>query len=765
MNSFWPTRSALSMLKSLERFWISVQELKVKNSMRYKMMMLPSPSSLTLATKPELRTASESAAEEEVARQVHATHARIVTNSEPEHAKKKTDNKSIRGVVIQDTSSAPKPKLATSKLKLKGVQYLFHEEQEAMNITQALKESKKTSRRQPGTRGSNEGTSISLGVPDESTFVPATSSEGTEYQGDDEEVDWIDSDDDEEKKDDNDDDKSIDLEKTEDEEIDDEFVHNGEYVQTDDKETDNEFVQGDEQVNDDEDEEMTNVEVEDSGKGDAEISDVAKEDSPSELTIPVLVISEPSVLTPIPETPSLAPTTTLLPPSSVSTIPPVPHQTIAPIPTPPITTDAPTITTDVLESDSLSVVQLRVAKLEKDVSELKKIDHSPKALRMKMPWDKGVADIVKNHKRQHDDDDDDDEDHSAGPNQGKKTKRQRTKESESFKKPPTTKETPKDKTPSKGSKTSKTASAKESVEELIAEVAMDDAVNTTGEDVVSDDDQPQNILEPNIYKTSNQDWFKQPPTPPTLNLKWNKHQVVLFELEQPWFNQMVSATKDPLTFNDLMATLIDFSKYVLNQLKSHQGHLTVAIDYFFNNDLEYLKTSYPEKMYTTSITKTKAARYEIVGIEDMTPTLWGTIKHAYDKDAAKGIKHWGERRKLCVKKLHGYGYLQEVVVKRADRQLYKYKEGDFVDLHLSNIKDMLILTVQHKLFHFNESDIVDIIVALRMFTRSLIIKRHVEDIQLGVESYQKKLNITAPQQTFPKIEFKELYTPSYKPPG
>ncbi|GJX20189.1 retrotransposon protein, putative, ty3-gypsy subclass [Tanacetum coccineum] len=51
MNSFCPTRSALSMLKSLERFWISIQELKVKNLLRYKMMMLPSPSSLTLATK------------------------------------------------------------------------------------------------------------------------------------------------------------------------------------------------------------------------------------------------------------------------------------------------------------------------------------------------------------------------------------------------------------------------------------------------------------------------------------------------------------------------------------------------------------------------------------------------------------------------------------------------------------------------------------------------------------------------------------------
>ncbi|GJU09786.1 hypothetical protein Tco_1132182 [Tanacetum coccineum] len=253
---------------------------------------------------------------------------------------------------------------------------------------------------------------------------------------------------------------------------------------------------------------------------------------------------------------------------------------------------------------------------------------------------------------------------------------------------------------------------------------------------------------------------------------------------------MVSATKDPLTFNDLMATPIDFSKYVLNRLEidnltqdlllghaydllkgtCRPGHLIVVADYFFNNDLEYLKSSDPEKTYTTSITKTKAARYEIKGIEYMVPTLWSTIKYAYDKDSEKGIKHWGKRRKLwhrsqlnkfskhnvystqkilgvksvSVKKLHGYGHLEEVVVKRADRQLYKFKEGDLVDLHLNNIVDMLLLAIQHKLFHLNESDIVDWIMDLRMFTRSLISKRHVEDLQLGVESYQKKLNIIAP---------------------
>ncbi|GKB69550.1 hypothetical protein Tco_0930962, partial [Tanacetum coccineum] len=112
------------------------------------------------------------------------------------------------------------------------------------------------------------------------------------------------------------------------------------------------------------------------------------------------------------------------------------------------------------------------------------------------------------------------------------------------------------------------------------------------------------------------------------------------------------------------------------------------------------------------------------------------------------------------------------VIKDTDRkrccnvdQALGERQGDFVDLHLNDIEDMLLLVVQHKLFHLNVSDIVDFIVALHMFTRSLIIKRQVEDLQLGVESYQKKVNTTAPQQTFPEIEFKELYTLSYKPTG
>ncbi|GJT04414.1 hypothetical protein Tco_0838876 [Tanacetum coccineum] len=103
----------------------------------------------------------------------------IVTKSVFESAKKKSSGRSTQSVVIQDTLSTPKSKPATSKTKLKGAPSLTLQEQEAADIMQALKESKKTSRRQPSTGGSNEGTSSKPRVLDESTVISATSSEGT----------------------------------------------------------------------------------------------------------------------------------------------------------------------------------------------------------------------------------------------------------------------------------------------------------------------------------------------------------------------------------------------------------------------------------------------------------------------------------------------------------------------------------------------------------------------------------------------------------
>ncbi|GJV68750.1 hypothetical protein Tco_1484259 [Tanacetum coccineum] len=110
------------------------------------------------------------AEEEAAARQVHATHARIVSESVPEPARRRRSD-----IAISETTQ-----------KLKGIQTLTPAEQEAADIMKALKDSRRMLGRQPGTGGSDEGTGEIPGVPDESIYADAEDdNEETESDSDD----------------------------------------------------------------------------------------------------------------------------------------------------------------------------------------------------------------------------------------------------------------------------------------------------------------------------------------------------------------------------------------------------------------------------------------------------------------------------------------------------------------------------------------------------------------------------------------------------
>ncbi|GKB29040.1 hypothetical protein Tco_0868441 [Tanacetum coccineum] len=294
------------------------------------------------------------AEEAEAARKVHATHARIVTES----AKKKSGGR------------------------------------KAADIMQALKESKKTSKRQPGTGGSNEKTSSKPGVPDESKVVSATSSKGTGIKPGvpDEEKDITkekvilergDKQDSEHSDDDNDDVEKDDKDGDADDEGND-HISNTQDADDEDVETESDeedIYKYKIHVLKDEDEEMINAEVDDSDKGNEEITDAAKADAektseakddakktelpPSSSSLSVSSDTNVSSLLNIPiqqetpqtQSPSVQKVTVLMIPETTN-LPPIPE----------ILTETPVSTTQ------------RLAKLEKDVSELKTVDHSTKAL-------------------------------------------------------------------------------------------------------------------------------------------------------------------------------------------------------------------------------------------------------------------------------------------------------------------------------------------------------------------------------------------------
>nr|GEV00296.1 uncharacterized mitochondrial protein AtMg00810-like [Tanacetum cinerariifolium] len=179
---------------------------------------------------------------------------------------------------------------------------------------------------------------------------------------------------------------------------------------------------------------------------------------------------------------------------------------------------------------------------------------------------------------------------------------------------------------------------------------------------------------------------------------------------------------------------------------------------------EYLQGGISTMTYMTSLTKTKAAHYDLPGIEDMVSKIWSPVKVSWDRYAKWGISYWRAQRKtfyaysqglesthdvystkrilavtrVDVMKKHGYGYLRGIEVRRADNNRLANLSGD---------------------------DVVDFAIALKMFTRSLVIQKRVRDLQLGVESYQKNINVTKPDNVRPDLRKRHPYTPYQDPQG
>ncbi|GJT97840.1 hypothetical protein Tco_1093358 [Tanacetum coccineum] len=114
----------------------------------------------------------------------------------------------------------------------------------------------------------------------------------------------------------------------------------------------------------------------------------------------------------------------------------------------------------------------------------------------------------------------------------------------------------------------------------------------------------------------------------------------------------------------------------------------LPFEYFINNDIKYLQGGVSTMTYTMSTTKTKAAQYDLPGIEDMVPNIW----NRQSKGDVNSTKRILVVTHVKVMRKDEYGYLEEIVARRADNVLYRFKEGD---------------------------DVADFAIALRMFTRSL----------------------------------------------
>ncbi|GJW44340.1 copia protein [Tanacetum coccineum] len=220
------------------------------------------------------------------------------------------------------------------------------------------------------------------------------------------------------------------------------------------------------------------------------------------------------------------------------------------------------------------------------------------------------------------------------------------------------------------------------------------------------------------------------------------------------------------------------------------GQVTIQPQFFFNKDLDYLLTGDKERKIALSISKLKAARYLDFGLEELVPSLWVESEREYDISAVYGITHWWFRRKefyinkhsepsdreavrsqmrilsvISVKvfEKYGYNYLREIILRRADYQEYKISEKDFKNLHPNDFEDLFLLNIQEKLNHLPKTDKTSLHTAVNMWIRNLVIRNRVGDLQLGIESYQTKINLERPNWDAADYYFKEDYTIVPKP--
>ncbi|GKC67731.1 putative RNA-directed DNA polymerase, partial [Tanacetum coccineum] len=197
----------------------------------------------------------------------------------------------------------------------------------------------------------------------------------------------------------------------------------------------------------------------------------------------------------------------------------------------------------------------------------------------------------------------------------KEKKRRRRTDAELQKKSSTSKESSKGNTPPKTSKTGKYVTIEESVEEPVHEVVMN-VDEPILDDVVNDVDQPQDDVDPNNDKQDHQSRLTR-----TCLQASQRNLQSSIELEYTMDRCYIALTCQlDWTNPEGDRCPYDLSKSL--PLQGSQGHLTIPVYFFFKNDLEYLKTGNTERKYTVSITKTKAARYELESIEEMIPNQW-----------------------------------------------------------------------------------------------------------------------------------------------
>ncbi|GJU04891.1 hypothetical protein Tco_1121321 [Tanacetum coccineum] len=209
-----------------------------------------------------------------------------------------------------------------------------------------------------------------------------------------------------------------------------------------------------------------------------------------------------------------------------------------------------------------------------------------------------------------------------------------------------------------------------------------------------------------------------------------------------------------------------------------------------NQDLLYLKkgSSGPEKI-VLSLHKFPAIIFNDVDIEERTSRWVNKCVKKFNPYARYGVEHWknphakifyikrqkepGKPKEVVYSNSkiiqviktywelgHEHKFITEIVARRANECIVSITEPDYKNLNKNDIEDMYLLIMNGKVPDYAETGLLW---SLSVFIRSSVIWERVHDFQLGIESYQQKVNLTAPTISFPGIEKHKMFSIIYEP--
>ncbi|GJT71204.1 hypothetical protein Tco_1030490 [Tanacetum coccineum] len=185
----------------------------------------------------------------------------------------------------------------------------------------------------------------------------------------------------------------------------------------------------------------------------------------------------------------------------------------------------------------------------------------------------------------------------------------------------------------------------------------------------------------------------------------------------------------------------DEHQYHIDQMKNFLKNPEAPALSLINQDLLYLKkgNSGPKKI-VLSLYKFPAIIFNDNDIEEQE----SSCEDRLHKDAERAWKTKGI----------------EIVARRANKCIVLITVPNYKNLNKNDIEDMYLLIMNGKVPDFADTGLLW---SLSIFIRSSVIWERVHDFQLGIESYQQKVNLTAPTISFLGIEEYRMFTIIYDP--